>query len=113
MSKILTSISQCPDCPFFTYQRSNFSKHAAIKHKKDINGLTISEDVQCPICPFKCFTDEQLKLHLARKHTSPEDKPFKCLECSYASVEKAALEKHVSIVHKKEREYDCNICGFR
>jgi hypothetical protein len=104
---------QCPDCTFFTYQKANFAKHAAVKHRKDINGQSMGEEVECSQCDFKCFTDQQLKSHTMRKHLEKTNHPFKCEECDYTSVEKAALKKHTKIVHRNERAFACEICGFR
>ena len=57
--------------------------------------------------------DYQLKAHLLRKHTSKEDMKYQCDTCDYASVERAALDKHVRFKHTNERPYLCQICGFR
>ena len=57
--------------------------------------------------------DYQLKAHLLRKHTSKEDMKYQCDSCDYASVERAALDKHVRFKHTNERPYLCQICGFR
>jgi len=73
----------------------------------------MDEEVECTMCEFKCFTDQQLKSHIMRKHTEKVDHPFKCSQCEYSTVEKAALEKHIKIVHKMERSFKCEICGFR
>ena len=37
---------------------------------------------------------------------------FQCGQCSYATVEKSALEKHVRFKHTKERPFECEVCGF-
>jgi hypothetical protein len=38
---------------------------------------------------------------------------FQCSICDYASVEKAALEKHHRFKHTNERPFMCDTCGFR
>ena len=40
------------------------------------------------------------------------DMQFQCGQCSYATVEKSALEKHVRFKHTKERPFECEVCGF-
>ncbi|CAG0884856.1 unnamed protein product [Cyprideis torosa] len=46
-----------------------------------------------------------------RKHAVV--KRFRCTECDYASVERAAVEKHTRIRHTMERPFVCETCGFR
>ena len=38
---------------------------------------------------------------------------YQCSNCDYASVEKAALEKHHRFKHTNERPFMCDTCGFR
>ena len=52
-------------------------------------------------------------VHVMRSHTLKSSMRFKCSECPYASVEKAALDKHVRIKHTNERPFVCAVCGFR
>ena len=37
---------------------------------------------------------------------------FRCSHCNYATVEKAALDKHVRFKHTNERPFMCDTCGF-
>ena len=62
---------------------------------------------------FFPLPEYQMKSHRLRKHTSRCDMRFKCSLCDYASIEKAALEKHIRFKHTNERPYTCNVCGFR
>ena len=37
---------------------------------------------------------------------------FRCSHCNYATVEKAALDKHMRFKHTNERPFMCDTCGF-
>ena len=126
-------------CDFKTPQQNNLIKHLATKHKKDADGEDLKENEACSQCDFKCVAAYQLKAHMLRKHTPRfpvsvqfyvlcvcydtehciagllffrSDMQFQCGQCSYATVEKSALEKHVRFKHTKERPFECEVCGF-
>ena len=43
----------------------------------------------------------------------PKEKmKYRCSHCDYATVEGAALKKHVRFKHTNERPYMCSTCGF-
>ncbi|XP_040568391.1 uncharacterized protein [Lepeophtheirus salmonis] len=102
----------CSVCDFKTPQRINLIKHMASKHKKGIDGKDLSSDFKCKLCSFECVAEHLLKSHLLRKHTAKEEMKHKCASCTYATVERAALEKHIRYIHTKERPFMCGICGF-
>ena len=104
---------QCTICDFATAIRMGFVKHMANVHKKGVDGVDLEESVRCGQCDFRCVAEFQLKTHVLRCHTPKSSMRFKCTECPYASVEKAALDKHVRIKHTNERPFVCDICGFR
>ena len=106
------ALHKCSFCPFKTPQKVNLVKHLAVKHKKSENGEELKMNKACPICPFKCVADYILKAHMLRKHTSKDQMKFKCSQCDYATVESAALKKHVRFRHSKERPFICSVCGF-
>ena len=105
-------LHHCSSCTFKTPQRANLIKHLAVKHKKDENGLELKMSKACPLCPFNCMADFQLKNHMLRKHTAKSEMKYKCSQCDYATVESAALKKHVRFKHSNERPFMCNTCGF-
>ncbi len=94
----------------------NFLKHLANVHKKGLDGSDLEETFRCLKCDFKCVAAFQLKSHDLRSHTPKEAMRFRCTgfsaDCTYASVEKAALDKHVRICHTNERPFVCSVCGF-
>ncbi|CAG7721648.1 unnamed protein product [Allacma fusca] len=103
-------LMKCPDCQFTSLQKSNFTKHLAVVHKKNLEGKQIEDNFFCTFCNFKCTTELQLKSHTMRKHTSSAKKEFRCQQCLYATVEKAALLKHIRIKHTMDRPYVCEVC---
>ena len=49
-----------------------------------------------------------------RVHANRE-KPFVCTieDCKYATYGNAELQRHIRIVHQKEKTHKCEVCDFR
>lgn len=105
-------LHKCTVCDFKTPQKANLIKHLATKHKKGQDGEDLKMNKACELCSFVCVADHLLKAHMLRKHTSKDHMKFKCTHCDYASVERAALNKHVRFKHTNERPFLCGVCGF-
>jgi len=84
----------------------------ASKHSQDLEGRLLDENFACTKCEFRCVTEHMLKNHMLRKHTEKEAMRYHCDHCSYATVEKAALDKHRRYKHTNERPFMCDTCGF-
>jgi uncharacterized Zn-finger protein len=54
-------------------------------------------------------TSGELVRHIRYKHTF--EKPHKCTECDYASVELSKLKRHIRS-HTGERPYQCPHCQY-
>lgn len=103
---------QCNVCDFKTPQKINYIKHLAARHNKNEQGEELKLNIACQLCPFKCGAEHILKAHMLRKHTSKDKMKHKCAQCDYATVERAALNKHIRFKHTNERPFMCSICGF-
>ena len=98
-------------CPERSCTESFASKTVLSEHKKRMHPQHLS----CRYC-LRAFTcAKNLKSHELR-HTG--EKPFKCLKCEYACVNKSMLNSHMK-THSNEakakqirtREYICDTCG--
>ncbi|CAH2035601.1 unnamed protein product, partial [Iphiclides podalirius] len=63
----------------------------------------------CKYCKSPFTTSGELVRHIRYKHT--HEKPHKCTECDYASVELSKLRRHVRC-HTGERPYQCPHCTY-
>ena len=104
------SLHGCLSCDFKTPQKLNLIKHMASKHGQDVDGKLLELDISCELCDFKCIAEHMLKNHVLRKHTQKSAMRYHCTEsdCNYATVEKAALDKHMRFKHTNERPFMCD-----
>ncbi|CAH2103286.1 unnamed protein product [Euphydryas editha] len=63
----------------------------------------------CKYCKSPFTTSGELVRHVRYRHT--HEKPHKCTECDYASVELSKLRRHVRC-HTGERPYQCPHCTY-
>ncbi|CAF3408954.1 unnamed protein product [Rotaria socialis] len=64
---------------------------------------------QCKFCEYKFTTSGELIRHVRYKHTL--EKPHKCEECGYATVELSKLRRHIR-THTGEKPYSCPHCSY-
>ena len=63
----------------------------------------------CQECDASFTTSGELVRHVRYRHTY--EKPHRCTECSYASVELSKLRRHIRS-HTGERPYACPHCPY-
>ena len=65
---------------------------------------------KCDECDYAHAAKRGLIEHKTYIH--PKESDFKlCHMCPYKTPNKAALKKHIDIVHKKIRRFTCDQCG--
>ncbi|CAF1459032.1 unnamed protein product [Rotaria sordida] len=64
---------------------------------------------QCKFCSFSFTTSGELIRHVRYKHTL--EKPHRCDECGYATVELSKLRRHIR-THTGEKPYACPHCSY-
>ncbi|CAF1162145.1 unnamed protein product [Adineta steineri] len=64
---------------------------------------------QCKFCSFSFTTSGELIRHVRYKHTL--EKPHRCEECGYATVELSKLRRHIR-THTGEKPYACPHCSY-
>ncbi|CAM4752858.1 unnamed protein product [Rotaria magnacalcarata] len=64
---------------------------------------------QCKFCAFSFTTSGELIRHVRYKHTL--EKPHRCEECGYATVELSKLRRHIR-THTGEKPYACPHCSY-
>lgn len=63
----------------------------------------------CKFCDAAFTTSGELVRHIRYRHT--HEKPHRCSECDYASVELSKLKRHMRC-HTGERPYQCPHCTY-
>ena len=122
---------RCPLCVFEFTSRQNLSQHLNQKHS--------DRPHKCTQCERSYVKKSSLKQHISNYHDNPgsyicgvcnkkfnrkdfldkhmhrhsEAKEFNCSDCEKSFKTKSSLSAHVHGVHKKERQYVCDACGFR
>lgn len=88
--------SQCPHC---NKMLSNLTEHIKSVHKKE----------KCYFCSL-CTYQTMFKSDLAKHDESVHKKMRKtCTECG---KQIANLPEHIRMVHRKEKRFSCNFCGY-
>ena len=93
----------CPQC-----DRSYVKKNSLVQHIKAYHenpGAYI-----CGVCETKFNRKDFLDKHMSR-HSDIKD--FKCQSCEKSFKTKAGLSSHVHGVHRSDRQYVCDVCGFK
>jgi len=98
-------------CSFATSYRGGLKKHTEAVHLH-LRSAVREKKWLCNYCEFKTGREIYLKEHIMAKHEN--DRPFSCTydDCSYATVSKNSLKKHVDKVHLKLKESLCDKCDF-
>jgi len=74
---------------------------------KDTRGKP-SGGIKCRMCLKALLNDDSLKRHMAQMH-NPQIYRHPCKYCSYTSIKKADVERHMA-THTKAKDFACRIC---
>jgi len=88
--------TQCPHCDKFL---ANIKEHIKAVHMKEKNYF-------CNLCDYKTMFKSDLLKHDDLVHRKLKKS---CLECG---KQVANLPEHVRMVHRKEKNFKCNYCGY-
>merc|ERR1719318_1999652 len=91
-----TKTTQCPHCDKFL---ANIKEHIKAVHMKEKNYF-------CNLCEYKTLFKSDLLKHVELVHRKLKKS---CPECG---KQVANLHEHIRIVHKKEKNFECNYCGY-
>ncbi|XP_059487239.1 zinc finger and BTB domain-containing protein 49-like [Neocloeon triangulifer] len=92
---------QCDVCGLCLKSKASLRGHLKI-HEKDKASL------KCKVCSKKFKKVSNLKVHLKR-HANVRDHP--CPQCSYKSITKNDLDRHIASSHTKKFDNICEYCG--
>ncbi|KAK7504618.1 hypothetical protein BaRGS_00004104 [Batillaria attramentaria] len=90
----------CPDCGKGFNNTKTMKAHVRVKHQNNIK--------VCRVCGQKCYGQIGLSLHMKSKHAG--EKANECEICNERFPYSTDLERHVTLVHGKDR-FICHICG--
>ncbi|CAF3326481.1 unnamed protein product [Rotaria socialis] len=90
-----------------TYCSNTFKTTAQLQNH--VNTHLGIKPFQCKFCEYKFTTSGELIRHVRYKHTM--EKPHKCEECGYATVELSKLRRHIR-THTGEKPYACPHCSY-
>ena len=85
-------IFSCPECKETFSSKQGRDSHLASIHY-------IGSIKTCPYCPRQMGDASNFHRHL-QMHRG--EKPYKCSQCDYASVQKTSLDKHLFAIHSTE-----------
>lgn len=112
------SIIKCPECPETFYRSWTYDYH-----KKTVHG----ECESCPICSKGFYKKKSLELHMQRVHIDDKRRTnskmeaaeaminevngeISCKECGKICSTRYNAISHISMVHLKVRNFNCNVC---
>lgn len=90
----------CPDCGKGFKNTKTMKAHVRVKHQNNVK--------ICRVCDQKCYGQIGLSLHMKSKHAG--EKANECDICQERFPYSTDLERHVTLVHGKDR-FICHICG--
>ncbi|VEN41406.1 unnamed protein product [Callosobruchus maculatus] len=86
-------IYECPECRFKTVLKINFSQHTSIHNPSGPN-------IKCDHCTTTFSSKQSLDDHIVTKHPHlvhlVARKIFECQKCTYKTVKKGTLRRHLS-----------------
>ena len=97
---------RCEECGKYFNQKRNMIEHNSTEHKK--------EKYKCDV--KKCEKEFWSKSSLTRHAISHADMQSvltnNCDKCSFTTKEKSTLKRHISIIHLKEKLFQCTECKY-
>ncbi|XP_076094611.1 uncharacterized protein LOC143065128 [Mytilus galloprovincialis] len=125
-----SNVMHCNQCKYTTDDFISLDRHMKIKHDLAISKKKKKTIYKCPKCDYSSMMPSRYAAHL-RLHKDLsgsgssdimlalqqfEEKPeeqqtFQCTLCSYKSIRKEHLVRHVNNVHTDHRPFLCDICG--
>lgn len=70
-----------------------------------------SQNLKCYLCKFQSGDSDTMLKHIEKKHKMDEQlEPQVCPICG--KLIKQNIQKHIEAIHKKIRNYFCDLCGF-
>ena len=80
------------------------------RHQENIH--VKNRNINCNLCDFKTTQASNLTSHMKQRHSN--EKGFKCDQCGRAFKVKMPLERHIRLVHEKDKckEHKCDNCDF-
>ena len=112
-----THLYHCVLCNYSAKNQSGAKRHVERMHLKEKRFV-------CNTCSAEFLTKKELAYHLGTEHNdlslceneekllSLKPEALQCEYCEYSSTVRQYLERHVKVVHLKERNFVCSECGF-
>lgn len=94
-------VSKFPLCPHCPVRPFRMESHIARCHS-----------IKCQHCPFRSVHQKSLDNHIWRKHRETVEVPQEPHTCPICGRKVISLDKHIESVHKKVRNYFCDLCDY-
>ena len=78
------------------------------RHRKLMHEKAEAVKLKCPQCKFMTDDQQYLKRHVRKVHCEPR---FPCILCDAIFKRKDCVERHLTQVHRKIRDFLCLLCG--
>jgi KRAB domain-containing zinc finger protein len=110
----ISNIFLCKICDYNSQSQTDTKRHIQRVHLGEKRFI-------CNTCNMGFMSQPEVGRHLAKDHNDtslledPDDlaETYKCQQCSYESSSRINVDRHFSVVHMKERNYQCTECGQR
>ena len=102
---------QCSICDYKTGLKGNMKLHIDKVHDMlDVDIIYLGDkNEKCYTCGYKTGLKEDLNKHIQEVH----DGKYSCPICSKCFSRANRLKDHVTVVHEKQKLYQCSICNFK
>lgn len=91
-----------PKCLQCSERPRSMKQHLLQKHP---------DNLKCYLCKFHAATSDEMFKHIEKKHERKEQlEPQVCPICG--KLVKQSIQKHIEAIHKKIRNYFCDLCNF-